>query len=60
MHVGLRRVRLATRHAPIAYAFALLLIATPAVAQSSDASDALQRVTCVAASAERTFCPGDA
>jgi hypothetical protein len=61
MHMGLRQARLATRHARVAYALALLLIgAVPAGAQSSDASDVLQRVTCVAASAERTFCPGDA
>ena len=37
----------------------LLIAAVPAFAQSSDAPDALSRVTCVASSAERTYCGGD-
>jgi hypothetical protein len=60
----------------LGFAMCLLIGAAPALAQSSDAqptgetavaaqqenaaSNALQRVTCVATSAERTFCAGDA
>ena len=81
MHVGSRHVWLAIRVARIGLGFAMcfLIGAAPALAQSSDASDAqpagetavaaqqenaasnaLPHVTCVATSAERTFCPGDA
>ena len=82
MHIGTRHDWLAAIPvARISLAFALwfLIGAAPALAQSSDPSDAqpageiavaaqqenaasnaLPHVTCVATSAERTFCPGDA
>jgi hypothetical protein len=74
MHLGWRHCRLTIRAARLTLAFALsfLIGAAPARAQSSAASDAppaaepaaavhtLARVTCVATSTERTYCPGDA
>ncbi len=82
MHIGTRHDWLAAIPvARISLAFALWFVigAAPALAQSSDPSDAqpageiavaaqqenaasnaLPHVTCVATSAERTFCPGDA